>query len=186
MNTDREESSCPSLYLCLSVFICGFFFASMAALHTARRLMINYCIMKTALRNLHWIALLGLMLTAACAAPESNNTPANNNAAPAAEAANANTTPAQPATPLTTIPPPATSSAPPPPQPATVQPSSPTAAKPAEKADAAHVEGPKFVMVSQEKDLDFGKQPQDKTLVRPIRIKNSGTQPLNIESVSPS
>jgi len=41
-------------------------------------------------------------------------------------------------------------------------------------------------MVSQEKDLDFGKQPQDKTLVRPIRIKNSGNATLNIESVSPS
>ena len=143
--------------------------------------------MKTALRNLHWVALLGLLLTAACAAPESDNAPANSNSAPPAEAANANTPPAQPATPLTTIPPPAP--APATPQPATVQPNSATAAKPADKpADkpAANVEGPKLVMISQEKDLDFGNQPQEKTLMRPIRIKNGGTQPLNIDSVTPS
>jgi len=138
------------------------------------------------------MALLCLMLTAACA-PESNNAPANTNAAPAAETANANTPPtAQPAPSLTTIPPatapapPATTPTVPVPVPATVQPNNPaTAAKPAEPP-AAHVEGPKLVMVSQERDLDFGKQPQDKALVRPIRIKNGGTQTLNIESVSPS
>ncbi|HJQ23118.1 MAG TPA: hypothetical protein VKA60_04325 [Blastocatellia bacterium] len=141
--------------------------------------------MKIALRNLHWIAILGLILTAACAAPDNNNAPANSNSAPAAEAANANTPTAQPATPLTTIPPPAAAPAPPPPQPATAQPSTATAAKPAEKP-AAPAAGPKLLMISQEKDLDFGKQPQDKTLLRPIRIKNGGTQPLNIESVTPS
>lgn len=153
--------------------------------------MINYPLMKPTLRNAHWIALLCLMLTAACAAPESNNAPANNNAAPAAETANANTPPtAQPAPPLTTIPP-ATAPAPPAstptvPVPATAQPGNPaTPAKPAEQP-AAHVEGPKLVMISQDRDLDFGKQPQDKTLVRPIRVKNGGTQTLNIESVSPS
>ncbi|MFL6275665.1 MAG: hypothetical protein ACJ74G_10805 [Blastocatellia bacterium] len=144
--------------------------------------------MKPTLRNAHWIALLCLMLTAACAALESNNAPANNNAAPAADTANANTPPTlQPAPSLTAVPP-ATAPAPTattPPVPATAQPISPTAAKPAAQP-AAHVEGPKLVMVSQEHDLDFGKQPQDKALVRPIRIKNGGTQTLNIESVSPS
>ena len=57
---------------------------------------------------------------------------------------------------------------------------------PAEADKAAHVEGPKLVLVSQEKELDFGKQPQDKTLVKAIRIKNGGSVPLNIESVAPS
>jgi hypothetical protein len=59
-------------------------------------------------------------------------------------------------------------------------------ANPASKAASAHVDGPKLLVVSQDKDLDFGKQPQDKTLVRPIKIKNSGNVALSIESVSPS
>jgi hypothetical protein len=161
--------------------------------------MINYFIMKPSLRNSHWIAVLCLLLMAGCATPEGNNATSNNNAAPAAEAANANTSPtAQPATPLASNAPSATAPAPSaaapapsavpaqPPIPETVHPTPEPAAKPAAKADAAHAEGPKLVVVSQEKDLDFGKQPQDKTLVRPIRIKNGGSQTLNIESVSPS
>src|SRR5438105_11501661 len=150
--------------------------------------MINYFIMKPSLRNSHWIAILCLLLTAACTAPENNNATGNNNATPAAETANANTPPvtAQPATPLANATPPAATPAPPPqPVPATVKPATEPAANPAATTDAAHTDGPKLVVISQEKELDFGKQPQDKTLVRPIRIRNGGTQPLNIESVSP-
>lgn len=72
------------------------------------------------------------------------------------------------------------------PAPTATKPANETATKPAPKAAEAPVNGPKLVIVSQEKDLDFGKQPQDKTLVKPIRIKNSGNVALNIESVSPS
>jgi hypothetical protein len=71
------------------------------------------------------------------------------------------------------------------PAPATAKPAE-TAAKPAEADKPARVEGPKLVLLSQEKELDFGKQPQDKTLVKAIRIKNGGSVPLNIESVAPS
>jgi hypothetical protein len=133
------------------------------------------------------MAMLFLMLTAACSPPE-NKLTANNNVAPAVDTANANTpsVTAQPATPLATATPAAspapTAALPAPPK---TNPATETAAKPAAK-ETAHVEGPRLVMVSQEKDLDFGKQPQDKTMVRPIRIKNGGNVALNIESVSPS
>jgi hypothetical protein len=148
--------------------------------------------MKPSLRIPHWIAMLLLIWTAACSAsPENHNATSNNNAAPAAQAADANppAVTAQPATPLASATPPVASPAP------TPRPSAPTAAtkpatetavSPAPKATEAHVNGPKLVVVSQEKDLDFGKQPQDKSLVRPIRIKNGGNVALNIESVSPS
>jgi hypothetical protein len=82
----------------------------------------------------------------------------------------------------------ATPAAPAPAQPAPVAATKPPpeAATPAPaNPPTAQVTGPKLVIVSKEKDLDFGKQPQDLKLVRPIRIKNSGTQTLNIESVSP-
>jgi cytoskeletal protein RodZ len=41
-------------------------------------------------------------------------------------------------------------------------------------------------LIAPEKKLDFGKQPQDKTIVRAIHIKNAGQAALNIESVTPS
>ena len=41
-------------------------------------------------------------------------------------------------------------------------------------------------MVVTDKQIDFGKQPQDKNLVRAIVIKNGGRGDLNIESVTPS
>ena len=43
---------------------------------------------------------------------------------------------------------------------------------------------PKLVVPA--KKIDFGKQPQEKTLVRAIVIKNGGRADLNIESVVPS
>ncbi|MEN3334750.1 MAG: hypothetical protein V7641_4115 [Blastocatellia bacterium] len=145
--------------------------------------------MKSSLRIPHWIALLLLIWTAACSAsPENNNATSNNDAAPAAQTADLPSVTAQQATPLATATPPVASPAPTPATsaPTATKPATETAANPATKAAEAHVNGPKLVVVSQEKDLDFGKQPQDKTLVKPIRIKNGGSITLNIESVSPS
>jgi len=49
----------------------------------------------------------------------------------------------------------------------------------------ASTEGaPKLIV--PEKRLDFGKQPQDKTMIRAIPIKNGGLSMLNIDSVTPS
>jgi hypothetical protein len=136
-----------------------------------------------------------VLLAAGCSAPpENSNTTANANASAAATPnANAPAVTAQPATPQPTSAPPVALPAPTAqPAPATAKPAE-TAAKPAETAakpapadKAERVEGPKLVLLSQEKELDFGKQPQDKTLVKAIRIKNGGTVPLNIESVAPS
>lgn len=153
--------------------------------------MLNYLTMKPSLRIPHWIALLLLIWTAACSASsENNNATSNNNTAPTAQTVDTNTpsVTAQPATPLVTATPPVASPAPPPAvsAPTATKPATETAANPATKAAEAPVNGPKLVVVSQEKDLDFGKQPQDKTLVKPIRIKNGGSITLNIESVSPS
>jgi hypothetical protein len=133
--------------------------------------------------------MLLLIWTASCSAPGNNNA-TSNNAAPTESTANANmpTVTAQPATPLATATPPAAPPAPTPgpSAPTATKPATETAANPAPKAAGAHVDGPKLLVVSQDKDLDFGKQPQDKTLVRPIKIKNSGNVALSIESVSPS
>ena len=138
--------------------------------------------MKRPLRTLHAIVILLLLLAAGCSAPvETKNAADNNNAAPVAQADNVNApaVTAQPATPLATTVPTATTALP-------TKPATEATAKPATKETGAHVVGPKLAVVSKEKDLDFGKQPQDKTLVRPIQIKNVGSATLNIESVSPS
>jgi hypothetical protein len=58
------------------------------------------------------------------------------------------------------------------------------AAANANKPTAATGRPPKLVV--PEKRLDFGKQPQDKTMVRAIPIRNGGLSVLNIESVTPS
>lgn len=72
----------------------------------------------------------------------------------------------------------------------------PDAAKPAEKPPTDHnantanastasdARVPK--LVAPDKQINFGKQPQDKTMVRAITIKNAGRAALNIESVTPS
>ncbi len=132
--------------------------------------------------------MLSVLLTAGCSTPpENGNATANNNAT---ANANASLVTAQPATPPATSAPTAAPTAVSPapaaqPAPATVKPAE-AKAVPADADKAAHGAGPKLVLVSQEKELDFGKQPQDKTLVKAIRIKNGGTVPLNIESVAPS
>ncbi|HKP12645.1 MAG TPA: hypothetical protein VJZ91_11060 [Blastocatellia bacterium] len=140
--------------------------------------------MKRSLGTSHWIALAFVLLLVGCSAPpENGNATSNNNAT-----ANANAPAAlpQPATPLVTPAPTAASPAPAAqPAPTTAKPAE-TAARPAPKQSETPASGPKLVMVTQEKDLDFGKQPQEKTLVKAIRIKNGGKAALNIQSVTPS
>ena len=144
--------------------------------------------MKRSLRTSYSIAILLVLLTVGCATPpENSNATANNNAT---ANANAPSLTAQPATPPATSAPTAAPTAVSPapvaqPAPATAKPAE-TAAKPAEADKTPRVEGPKLVLLSQEKELDFGKQPEDKTMVRPIRIKKGGTEALNIELVTPS
>jgi hypothetical protein len=148
--------------------------------------------MKRSLRISYSTVVLFVLLAAGCSAPpDSSNPTGNTNAtvntnAPALTPQTA--TPQATSTP-TSAAPPATATAPvaqpAPPAPATVKPAE-TATKPAPADKEARVEGPKLVLISQEKELDFGKQPQDKTLVKAIRIKNGGSVPLNIESVAPS
>ena len=54
----------------------------------------------------------------------------------------------------------------------------------ASPAVASTERAPKLIL--PEKRLDFGKQPQDKTMIRAIPIKNGGLSALNIDSVTPS
>src|ERR1051325_4250316 len=129
--------------------------------------------MKRSLRISYSIAILSVLLTAGCSTPpENSNATANNNAT---ANANAPSVMAQPATPPATSAPTAapttaapTAVSPPPvaqpaqPAPATAQPAEKKPA-PAEADKAARVTGPKLVLLSQEKELDFGKQAQDKT-----------------------
>jgi len=78
------------------------------------------------------------------------------------------------------------------PEPPAVQPIPPPAEESATNSDAnatnalaaGNARVPKLVV--SEKKIDYGKQPQEKTLVRAIVIKNGGLANLNIESVVPS
>lgn len=49
---------------------------------------------------------------------------------------------------------------------------------------AANARAPK--LIAPDKKINYGKQPQEKSLVRAIIIKNGGLADLNIESVVPS
>jgi hypothetical protein len=124
-------------------------------------------------------------LVSACSGPADNQGSSNTNAPPAQ--ANTNSAP-QPQ--IAQGNPPAVAPAP---APLTVQPiPPPPAAKSAAAGNAnaanrlaaGNARAPKLVV--PEKKIDFGKQPQDKNLVRAIVIKNGGLADLNIESVVPS
>ena len=71
------------------------------------------------------------------------------------------------------------------PQPNAVKPASPGSADAASPAPAAS-NGPAPKLVVSDKKIDFGKQPQEKTLVRAIVVKNGGRAELKIDSVVPS
>ena len=157
-----------------------------ATLHTTYFFMLNYDAMKS-LDMKPYAALLALAgLISACSGPAENSGSSNTNAPPVQ--ANSNSAP-QPQI-AQGSPPAATPS----PAPLTVQPIPPLPA-PAEKsavgrdANAANpspgnARAPKLVVPN--KKIDYGKQPQDKTLVRAIVIRNGGLADLNIESVVPS
>jgi hypothetical protein len=134
-----------------------------------------------------YLAIFALMtLLSACSAPPENSASSNGNAPRQANSNSQEQPVAQNNAP----------SVAPSPSPLTLQqlPPPAPAAKPAEKAmaaaaananKAAAAEGsPKLIV--PEKRLDFGKQPQDKTMVRVIPIRNGGLGVLNIESITPS
>jgi hypothetical protein len=138
--------------------------------------------MKNSLRKLWVLPILVMMLMTGCSSPEetssSNNNgaqPANSNTAPPVAAmrdspaisSNANSSAAT--APIQKILPNG--------KPAAVQPNAQPA--PAASTDKA----PK--LVAPTKTIEFGKQPQDKTLVRSFQIRNTGNAELQIENVQP-
>jgi hypothetical protein len=155
-------------------------------LHTAYFFVVNYDAMKRLNLNSYAALLVLVALFSACSGP-SENSGSTNTSAP--QQANSNSAP-QP--PIAQGNPPAGA---PSPGPIEVQPIPPPPA-PAEKSAAegnakaanasaaGNVHVPKLVV--SKKKIDYGKQPQDKTLVRAIVIKNGGLADLNIESVVPS
>jgi len=148
--------------------------------------MLNYDAMKRSNMKRYATLLLVLaVLASACAGPAENQGSSNTNAPPAQ--ANSNSAPPPQ---IAQGNPPAVAPGPAPP---TVQQiPAPPAAKSAAAGNANAANGlaagnaraPK--LVAPEKQIDFGKQPQNKNLVRPIVIKNGGRADLNIESVVPS
>ena len=149
--------------------------------------MLNYDAMKR-LDVKPYAALLVLMaLLSACSGPTENAGSSNVNA-PQQANSNSSQQPqvpqstATPGTPLMVepMPPPASKADDTDTRPA----EKPPAERNANKANTANARAPK--LVAPDKKLDFGKQPQDKTLIRAIAIRNAGREDLKIESVAPS
>src|SRR6185436_18376725 len=126
--------------------------------------------------------LLLVALFSACSAPSENSGSTNTSAA---QQANSNSAP-QPQVAQST--PPAPSPAPPTvgtiPQPAAAEKSDAKGNSNASAPTTNNARAPR--LVAPAKKIDYGKQPQDKSLVRAIVIKNAGQANLNIESVVPS
>jgi len=130
------------------------------------------------------IALLGLVtLLSACARSPENTATANGNSAqqangnsqqPVAQGTPSDASPSVTPPTVQTIPPPA----------APVQPQATVNGNPKKPAPAPNERAPK--LIAPAKRLEFGKQPQDKTLVRAISIRNGGRADLKVESVTPS
>ena len=156
-------------------------------LRISRLPVLNYHAMKP-LDVKPYAALLALVaLLSACSGPTENAGSSNANAP---QQANSNS-PEQPQVAQNTAPPgtPLVVQPIPPPEPKaagdnTKPTEKPSAERNANTASAASVRAPK--LVAPETKLNFGKQPQDKTLVRAIRISNAGKEVLKIESVAPS
>lgn len=131
-----------------------------------------------------YAVLLALIaLTSACASHEESSAPSNNNT----QQANSNAAPPADPQPSDARPNPSTT------PPLTVQTLPPPPAKTSEnasKADkpavAATAGGREPKLIAPEKRIDFGKQPQEKNLVRAIAIRNGGNADLKIESIVPS
>ncbi|HXU39857.1 MAG TPA: hypothetical protein VN937_26120 [Blastocatellia bacterium] len=145
--------------------------------------MLNYFAMKQ-LKLKKRIALLGLVtLLSACARSPENTATANGNSAqqangnsqqPVAQGTPSDASPSVTPPTVQTIPPPA----------APVQPQATVNGNPKKPAPAPNERAPK--LIAPAKRLEFGKQPQDKTLVRAISIRNGGRADLKVESVTPS
>jgi hypothetical protein len=126
-----------------------------------------------------------VVLFSACSGPSENTGTSNTNAQP--QEANSNSAPqpqiAQGNSPAVAASPAPLSveTIPPPPAPAEKSPANSNANN---APTTSNGRAPK--LVAPEKKIDYGKQPQDKSLVRAIVIKNGGLANLNIESVVPS
>lgn len=130
------------------------------------------------------IALLGLVtLLSACARSPENTATSNGNSVQQADS-NSQQPVAQgtPADPSPSVAPPTVQTIPPPAAP--VQPHATVNGNPPKPTLAPGERAPK--LIAPAKRVEFGKQPQDKTLIRAITIKNGGQAVLNIESVTPS
>lgn len=125
-----------------------------------------------------------IVILSACASREESSAPPNGNTP------QANSNAAAPADPQPSEARPNPSTTPPltvqtlPPPPAKTSENASKADKPSVASTAASGREPK--LIAPEKRLDFGKQPQDKNLVRAIAIRNGGNGDLKIESIVPS
>jgi len=150
--------------------------------------MLNYSAMKNHLKLIYIAPLLLALVMVGCSS--STDETGNQNAP---QAANTNTTPpvAQTAPPpnptpsITPTPVPAPPQLTPPAAPNAQNANKAAATLPTNKPAAGATGTPKLTVLTKDKGLDFGKQPQDKSLVRPIQIKNTGTAELKIETVAP-
>ena len=149
--------------------------------------MLNYDAMKCSKMKRYATLLVLAVLASACSGPAENQGSSNTNAPPAQ--ANSNSSSPQPqiaqGNPPAVAPgpvPPTVQQIPPPPKSAAA--GNANAANATNGPAAGNARAPK--LVAPEKQIDFGKQPQNKNLVRPIVIKNGGRADLNIESVVPS
>lgn len=141
--------------------------------------------MKHSIVKRYAVLLVLVGLTSACSVPAENSGDANANASQQANStSDQQRQVAQSGTPVT------------PPAPLTVQPiPPPVPALPEKSGGAGNANSAKVPATTSErapklvapaKKIDYGKQPQDKTLIRTIAIRNGGQANLNIESVTPS
>jgi hypothetical protein len=149
---------------------------------------LHYLAMINRFRKLNVISVLLLMLMAACSAPPENAEKANDNSTKQNTASQSSV--AQNGTPTVTSNANISTSQLPVAQPAPAQTaagSADSSAKPGEKSvtkeNTPGERAPRLLVPA--KKLDFGKQPQEKTLSRTFQIKNVGNADLQIESVTP-
>lgn len=158
------------------------------ALHRAHLFVLNYDAMRRWNLNPYAALLVLVAFFSACSGPHENSgspdtsapQQANSNSAPLPQSAQSEAPAAAPVTALPAVQPI------PPPLPAEKSDAAVNAnvanAANASAVDSARV--PKLVVA--EKKIDYGKQPQEKTLVRAIVVRNGGRADLKIESVVPS
>ena len=138
--------------------------------------MLNYDAMKRLNLNRSAALLVLVAVLSACSGPE-ENTAASNANAPQKANNNSGAPAATPGTPtVQPIPPPSAEKS--------GGVANANASNASNALAANNAPAPKLVV--SDKKIDFGKQPQGKTLVRAIVVKNGGRAALKIESVVPS